>query len=340
MKKKTLIGIIISAVFLYIALKGISFDELFSALKGCNYLYLIPAFAITYILFVIRALRWHHILKPIKSIGFKNLFSATIIGFMANNIFPARAGEFVKANILGNDENIDKSSVFATVVIERLFDGMSLLFIVLITFFLVDIEARLSADVALNLKRFAYGSLLIYILIIAFMVALTRRYEKMSRVISACLKPFPDKFSGYIIKLIESFRDGLKLEKGAKNLLIISGYSILHWIICAIPIYIILMSFGLTLPIEAAFIVLIIKVFAVMVPAAPGYIGTLNVAVMYALTFYGVPAKPDGVSISMVVWLVDFLPPVALGFILIWFKNISLKNIEEAEEIDTKEGEA
>jgi uncharacterized protein (TIRG00374 family) len=333
MKKKTIISILISAVFIYIALKGVSFNELAESLKRCNYLYLIPAFALTLFMFVLRALRWYYLVKPIKEVSFKNLFSATMIGFMANNIFPARAGEFVRANVLGADENVKKSSVFATIVIERLFDGMTLLFILVLTFILADLTTTLSEGVAQNLKRAAYGALGFYIIVTVFIVMLVKQFERSKKLVMTCLRPFPEKLSAYIDNLLDSFKDGLKIEKDFKNIAIITAYSFLHWIFCAFPIYIILKGFGYDLPLEASFVVLIMKAFAVMVPAAPGYIGTLNVAVMYALAFYGIPEKPEGVSISMVVWMIDFLTPVVIGFMLIWFKNISLKSIEETESV-------
>lgn len=333
MKKKTALSIFISALFLYIALRGISFSELLSALKKCNYLYLIPAFLVMCSLFVIRTLRWHYLVKPIKPVGFKNLFSATMIGFMANNIFPARIGEFVRANILGNDEKISKSSVFATIVIERLFDGMSILLILVVTFLTVDIERRLTASVADKLKFAAYASLALYIVIIALIVLLNYRYEMALKIVSFFLKPFPKTFGNYINKLLESFRSGLKIEKDFRNISIIIFYSLLHWILCAFPIYIILIGFGYDLPAEASYVVLIMMTFAVMVPAAPGYIGTLNAAVMYALTFYGL-SEAEGFSVSVLVHMVNFFPPVVLGIILLWVKNISLRKLEETSQVE------
>ena len=336
MKKKatTTIGILISGVFLYIALKGVSFDELIGALKQCNYLYLIPAFIVMYLLFVIRTMRWYYLVKPLKETSFNHRFSATIIGFMTNNILPVRIGEFVRAYVLGADEGIKKSSVFGTIVIERLFDGMSLLLILLVTFLAVDLEARLPAEVAANLKIAGYVALALYAAIIVFIIT----YNVTSKYLFKFLAIFSDKFSDNIATHLNSFKAGLTLDTSFKNIAIISFYSILHWIFCALPIYIVIKGFGLNLPIEVAFVVLIFKAFAVMIPAAPGYIGTVNIAVMVALALYGVPERPDGVSISFVVWAVDFLPPVVLGFIMLWAKNMSLKGVEESAQAEKMEG--
>jgi uncharacterized protein (TIRG00374 family) len=338
MKKKTAISLLISAIFLYIALKGISFDELAAALGECDYLYVIPAMIVMCLLYVIRAIRWHYLVKPIKKARFKNLFSATMIGFMANNIFPVRIGEFVRADILGEDEKISKSSVFATIVIERLFDGMTILLILLVTFFSIDMSSMLSASDTQLVKWGAYGALGFYLLVILFIILLNYKYEKTKKFILAFLKPFPDSFSDYADKIIDSFRAGLKIEKDIKNIALIIFYSLLHWIFCAFPIYIILIGFGYNLPIETAYVVLIMIAFAIMLPAAPGYIGTLNAAVKYALMLYGLSGT-QGFSVSLVVHMINFFPPVVLGFLMLWLKDISIKSIEKTKAMEQTKGD-
>ncbi len=332
----------VSAIFLYIAFKGVNVDELLAALKKCNYLYIIPAVAVMYGLFIIRTLRWDYLVRPITNASFKNLFSATMIGFMANNTLPFRLGEFARAYVLAKDEDAKMSAVFATIVIERLFDGMTILLILMATFLTVDLTKIISPEATENIKSLGYSSFGLYLVIIAFIIFLNRRYDSAMKLAGFFLKPFPEKFTNFILKLLDSFSSGLKIEKNFKNIFMILFYSLLHWIFCALPIYIVLKGFDLqtfdySLAIEASFVVLIMKTFAVMIPAAPGYIGTLNVAVVIALAFYGVP-KAEAVSISIIIWAVDFLPPVILGAILLWTKNISIKSIEEAKDADVAMG--
>jgi uncharacterized protein (TIRG00374 family) len=330
-KPKTVIGILISVVFLYLALRRIHLSELATALKQCDYLYVIPGVLLVLFIQVLRSIRWHYLLKPIKKVSFKNLFSATMIGLMANNIFPARAGEFVRAKIIGDDENISKSSAFATLVIERVFDGLTILLILLLTFLTVDLSKKLSADVAGNLKQVAYGVLGFYFLVIIFILLVVYCYDTAERIVSFFLRPFPDSVSNYANKILDSFREGLKIEKGFKNILLIISYSLLLWTLSVFPVYILLIGFGHPLPIEASFVTLIMLFFATIIPAAPGYVGTYHAGVMYALTLYGL-SESVGFSVAVVLHMMNFFPIVIAGFIALWIKNISIETIEEVEE--------
>ena len=133
---KSWIGFVISMGILYLAFRRIDLQLLLKSLQGANYLYLFPIVVIIFVNMALRALRWGYLLRPIKKIGFLNLFASILIGFMANNVLPVRMGEFVRAYIIGRSERIRKSASFATVMVERLFDGLTVLglLVVVLTF--------------------------------------------------------------------------------------------------------------------------------------------------------------------------------------------------------------
>lgn len=127
MKWKLWLGIGISVLFLFLAFRKVNLHELKKALESANYIYLIPAILLTILSLWIRAFRWQYILQPVREIRVSSLFSATMIGFMANNLLPVRLGEFVRAYTIGEKERISKSSSLATIVVERIFDGITIL---------------------------------------------------------------------------------------------------------------------------------------------------------------------------------------------------------------------
>ena len=133
---KTWIGFLISAAILFLAFHRIDFRLLLENLQKANYLYLVPIVVVIFLSMALRALRWGYLLLPIKRVGFPNLFAGILIGFMANNVLPVRMGEFVRAYIIGRSEQIRKSASFGTVVVERLFDGFTVLglLVVVLTF--------------------------------------------------------------------------------------------------------------------------------------------------------------------------------------------------------------
>ena len=121
------LGIAISAVFLYLALRGLHLGEVWNSLKTARYLWLLPGMAVYFIGVWVRAWRWHYLLRPLKKIPTHTMFPIVTIGYMGNNIYPARAGEVLRAAILKHREGVPISASLATVIVERIFDGVVML---------------------------------------------------------------------------------------------------------------------------------------------------------------------------------------------------------------------
>ena len=121
------VGIAISAIFLYISLRGLALDDFWQALQNANYWWLIPGVAVYFIGVWVRAWRWHYMLRPLKKIPTRTMFPIVAIGYMGNNIYPARAGEVLRAAVLKQREGVPISASLATVVVERIFDGVVML---------------------------------------------------------------------------------------------------------------------------------------------------------------------------------------------------------------------
>ena len=94
------LGIIISAFFMYLALKGLRLAEVWHSLQGAKYIWLLPGVAVYFLGVWARAWRWHYLLRPVKSISTRKMFPIVAIGYMGNNIFPARIGDVLRAVVL------------------------------------------------------------------------------------------------------------------------------------------------------------------------------------------------------------------------------------------------
>src|SRR5512143_215699 len=126
------VGLLISVVFIWISLRGLRLEEFWSTVKTANYFWLIPGIGVYFIGVWVRAWRWHYLLKPIKEIPTQTMFPITTIGYMGNNIYPARAGEVLRAVILKRREGVPVSASLATIIVERIFDGVVMLAFVFI----------------------------------------------------------------------------------------------------------------------------------------------------------------------------------------------------------------
>src|SRR5215216_5647344 len=121
------LGVLISIVFIWLALRGLRLEEFWGSVREANYVWLVPGIGVYFIGVWVRAWRWHYLLGPIKKIPTHTMFPITTIGYMGNNIYPARAGEVLRAVILKRREGVSVSASLATIIVERIFDGVVML---------------------------------------------------------------------------------------------------------------------------------------------------------------------------------------------------------------------
>ena len=129
MVKRIWLGIFVSVIFLSLLVLRIDdFSESKNVLLNANYLYIFPAALVYLISFLFRAIRWSYILQPISpNINFFRLYPVIMVGYMANNLLPARLGEIVRAYYLSIRESVRTTTAIATILAERVFDGITLI---------------------------------------------------------------------------------------------------------------------------------------------------------------------------------------------------------------------
>ena len=324
---KLWIGIGISIFFLFLLFRKIDFTKLLAALREMDYRYLLPAVLFTFMNYYFRAVRWRYLLLPVKRVVMRNLFSATVIGYMANNLLPARLGEFVRAYMLGEKEKLDTSVVFATLVLDRLFDGFTVLLILVVTFFTVKLPSGME-KIQHGLVVGGYVTLALYGAVIAFIIILKKQTARTINLTARLLKPFPAKVSEKVIPVLGSFIEGLRLSARPSDLVALLCSSLVIWAFCVYALDMVLRSFGMHLPVTASMFIMVFLVFAVMVPASPGYVGTYHAACVYGLMAFNVQME-KALSIALIVHGVNFFPVIVLGFYYLWRDKVSLAEVKK-----------
>ncbi|MEK7850846.1 MAG: lysylphosphatidylglycerol synthase transmembrane domain-containing protein [Deltaproteobacteria bacterium] len=328
MNWKFWLGMGVSAVLVFFLFRGIDYHKLWEASSHANLYLWILAFFITYLLMLIRALRWQYLMGHIKKIGIWSLFSATTIGFMANNLLPARMGEFVRAYVIGTKEEVSVTSSFATIVVERIFDMITVLLLAMAVFLLFELPGGVS-EIKEMVKGGAYGLMVVIIVAVLFLYVLVRYREKSLSLVRGILRPFPERIQEQSVLFMGSLASGLEIVKGKRPLFMVSIYSVLNWLASALPIYIITISFGFMLPFSSALLILVLLAFAVSVPSSPGSVGPFHYAVYLGLGFYGV-GKEEAIGMAIVMHLAQFVPLVVLGLFLVWREKLSFSKIKGA----------
>jgi glycosyltransferase 2 family protein len=328
--KKLLIGSGISLFFLVMLFRKIELDKLATAFREMDWRYLAVAVGVTVFSYCLRPIRWYYLLLPLKKTAYGNLVAATLIGYMANNLLPARLGEFIRAYVLAGKEELETSSVFASLVLDRLWDGFSVLLILVVTFFTVQLPPGMES-VQQGLVTGGYVTLGLYLGVIVFLVMLKRLTARTLTLVALLLKPFPGKFSEKIIPVLGSFIAGLRFSGRARDWLALILSSAAIWAAATWPIDLMLQAFGIHLPLTAAMFIMVFLVFAVMVPASPGYVGTYHAACVYGLMAFNVP-REKALSIALVIHAVNFFPTILLGFFFLWYNKISLRSLSAGSQ--------
>ncbi len=306
-------GLILSALFLYLAFRDVDFEQTGQTILSSNLFYLLLAVLVCILQFFIRAWRWRILLRPVKETGFSSRLLSVLIGFAANCIFPARLGEIVRAHSLGKAEKISKSSAFGTIVVERIFDGFALFLIFLIGLMFTAFPDDLSGA-SQNRRGTAIALFFTSLILIAIIKGLRSRPQFFISIISRMLFMVPDKIRLKVTAVIENFVKGLAPLKSTGDWIKAVLWSVLLWYISLWQVYFIEMAVGIRLPFIATFIIQSVAALAVMVPFAPGYIGVFHQLVKKGFIFYGV-SNEKALSAAILLHGSFYFPTIILGCI-------------------------
>jgi hypothetical protein len=306
------LGALISVLFIWLALRGLHLEEFWGALQGANYIWLLPGIAVYFVGVWVRAWRWHYLLGPIKKIPTQTMFPITTIGYMGNNIYPARAGEVLRAVILKRREGVPVSASLATIIVERIFDG-----VVMLAFVFVNLPelAKLTGASGFvgNIQQVAVigtaaflGALAVFLLAAMF-PQLTARFGQW--FIDRFL---PERLRERVSSIMHKFLDGLASLRSPFNVLMVFFTSVIIWLLETGKYWFVMQAFSFEVSFFALMLMNGIVNLATTIPSAPGYIGTFDAPGIAVLTAYGVD-QATAAGYTLVLHVALWLPITLLG---------------------------
>jgi hypothetical protein len=331
--KKIWIGLIISVVCIVYFISGIDWRKVWLITESAQYLWLIPATIVLFGSFYLRAVRWQIFMDPIRHLPVKRLFPSMMIGFMGNSILPARLGEFIRPYVLGKKENISISATLATVVIERIFDGICLLFLLAIVLLFFAPKLATNTDVFISLPKIqviSYSFLAVNIAILIFLYLLKKYPEKSVAVVKKIFGFLPTRWLDKLAHLLLSFVAGLQFLHQPKQIILATLYSFAVWITVALEVLLIQYVFHLnTLPLSAPIFIMVIIAFGVMLPSAPAYIGPYHAACRGAMRLLGVDVN-TAIGFSVILHASQVILVVIVGFYYLWKEGLKLSEVSNS----------
>jgi uncharacterized protein (TIRG00374 family) len=318
----------ISLLLIYLLLHGLDWQQMTAAFYRVDPWLVALAVLVTTLSYLLRAVRWGVILAPIKRITFVRLVEATMIGYLANNILPARLGEVARAYLLGRKERVSPAGVLATLVVERLADIIVVLLMLVLTIWTIKLPVE---SPLLNERLAAAGwfTLVLFLLALVILFLLQRHGEGFGQFLLKRLTPWSSAWASRIERLATAFTQGLRFPPGRGSWLLLVVSSLAIWMLATWPIDLVFRSFGIVLPMSASLLVMLLLVLAVMVPASPGNIGTFHAACVYGLAAFGIP-RAEALSVAIVMHGVSLLPVLLLGFFGLWRQQLSFADLGSA----------
>jgi uncharacterized protein (TIRG00374 family) len=302
-------GVLVSVFFVYLAVRKVDLSESVAALASVRPGWLVAAVVVYLSSFPVRALRWRLILRAQKDLSLGEIMGPVFVGYMANNVLPARAGEIYRAHFLGRRVRMSRSGVAASIVVERAFDGLMLVAVILLVFAMFPEAGFLGgAALVMGLAFLTLAAGILFYVLVA---------DRTHKVTDRLLGLLPERLRGPVGVRLGFFLRGMRGVSTAGDLLAAVGYSVLVWVLEAGAIALVVTAFGIPLPVAGYVLVFALAALSTTLPSGPGYVGPYQYAFVLALGYFAVPSG-TALAVSVTAQLALLGSVTLIGLVLLW----------------------
>lgn len=327
-----MLGVAISAGLLYWTLRDVDPRELLRQVREADLLLFALSVLLATLSFPARAVRWQVLVAAATGTrpALRPTWWATAIGFMANNVLPARAGEVVRAYAGSRLINVPVSTALSTLVVERAFDGVVIVLLLAIGIASPSFpaEVRIPGGGELHAVAISAGVIFTGVLVALALVARMpdRALALSDRILGVVL---PTRFAGWARGVARNMVNGLSALRTLKNFSLVLLWSFVVWLVNGAGFLLGFRAFHFDVPMTSAIVLQGIVAFAVAVPSTPGYAGVFEWACVVALGIYGVAREP-AVGFALALHIAWFIPITLLGTWYLLRAGLSLGELRRA----------
>jgi uncharacterized protein (TIRG00374 family) len=282
--------------------------------------------AMTYMIqFPLRGLRWSILMRAIKPVSFATATEVFTIGFMANNVLPLRLGDVARAFILAKREGVTASATFSNVMLERVFDGLTVVGFLSLALWIdppATKDIRLAEATAL-LAACAFVGAVIVAMVVAY------REQQVLRIARAVLKSAPPRLTELAVALVERLARGLHCLKRPRETLLVILLSVVIWSAEVVVYVLAQRSIGLSISPPGLALVMAILSLGLTVPSAPGFVGVYEGLIIASVGWYGV-SGPLAPAFAIIMHLIHYVPGTLFGLIATWRNGLHLRELRSA----------
>jgi uncharacterized protein (TIRG00374 family) len=317
-RKRFWLGFIITAVCLAVFLARTDFGQIQEAFAEADYVLAFAAIPLYFVGFWVRTMRWKILLRPIADVPVRRLFPVVIIGLMTNNVAPARVGELVRAYLVGEREQISKSTALGTIAVDRALDGLTLVAILGI----VAVASGANAE----LKSIGAGTAVLFVAAATVLVSLAFSPRWARNMLLAIIRRMPAGLAVRAEALLDSFLSGLIALRSPLSMGMATVLSFSSWLIEGTMYWVVGEAFNLGIGFDVYLLVLAGANLALSILASPGGVGPFEVTTREVLVYFGVgSAMASAYALALHALLLG--PVILAGFILLWSTHLSLSQL-------------
>jgi len=320
-----LLGIGISTLFLWIAVKDVDIASLKSALSGAILWYAAPLLLSLLLFYWLKAVRWAALLKPIQQLTARQVLPTLMVGFAGNNLLPAHAGELIRVYLLGRQYQLSKSAILASVILERLLDIIAVLLLVATALYA---SSRIHPGLMYGAYLASVITILALLLIIIYVCKTRQSIALLERLMAGWMK------QAWLHKLLEQLEvaaNGLKIVRQPAAFFKALINSIIQWLAMVLCIFIAISALQIQVPLSASILVLGLIVAGVSLPSAPGFFGTIELCFVLGLKPYGIDAA-QAFSAGIFFHILAYVSVTVTGLIYLHHFGESFNKIKNAAE--------
>ena len=327
MKSRSLriaLSLVLSAICLGFAVRGVDWNETLAALANVRYLMIVPIAAVGIYTLYVRAQRWRYFLRKLGQPSMRTLVAATNIGFMANMLLPLRAGEVIRPVLVSRRERLPLSGVFATVLLERLFDIFCVLLLLGLAMVLLPVSDRVRGwGVAATVGAIVIAG--------ALAIAGWQKVRALN-LFRLALRLIPVRARQPLENFAAGFLQALSVLDSPGAFLRAAALSLYIWVLICLTNAFGLLAFDLPVPLLVGAVAITpILSLAVSVPSAPGFIGAFQLGCILALTLFGVN-ESHAIAFSILLNVTMILGYTGAGICSLWSEGLRFREIEAVSE--------
>lgn len=302
----TTAGVLLSAVFLAIALRGVELAQVAAAFRDARLWLAVPFLGVLFLFYWVKAARWAELLSPIAACSARNLFASVMIGYAGSALLPMQLGEIARSYLAARQLRLSPLAVLMSIALERVLDLLGILV-------LLGAALVVGHNLPPILVTAGYALVAASTVAAGLLAAYLLKTDAFVRLTERCTRFLPATLGRRISAQVAAGAAGLQALRSSHLLGSVMFTTLLQWVLMAICVWLSLTALGIAGSINATFLVLVLMTIGISLPNSPGYVGSIQLAYTLALKPLGIAAG-TAIAASLFFHVLTYSAVVLAGF--------------------------